>query len=90
MAAQGLAHPLLLSSVMNMDTMNIGGTEVQTTYVFFTWCGMIFLLLLGLFVKSRISLIPERPNRFLKPSSEDWKTSSWTPLAKKAVVMFLF
>ena len=58
MAAQGLAHPLLLSSVMNMDTMNIGGTEVQTTYVFFTWCGMIFLLLLGLFVKSRISLIP--------------------------------
>lgn len=56
--AEGLAHPLLLSTVMNMDTMNIGGDEVSTTYVFFTWCGMIALLLIGLYVKSKISLIP--------------------------------
>lgn len=58
MAAEGLAHPLLLSTIMNMDTMTIGGEEVSTTYVFFTWCGMIALLLIGLYVKSKISLIP--------------------------------
>lgn len=90
MAAQGLAHPLLLSSVMNMDTMNIGGTEVQTTYVFFTWCGMIFLLLLGLFVKSRISLIPEKTQSLFEAIIGGLENFIVDSLAKKDVVMFLF
>ncbi len=66
MAAEGLPHPLLLSTIFDMDYMNIGGSEVQTTYVFFTWCGMILLTLIGLYVKANINLIPGKTQSIME------------------------
>ena len=56
MAAAGLPEPLLLSTVFNMDHLNIGGSSVDFKYVFFTWVGMILLTVTGLVLRRRISL----------------------------------
>ncbi len=66
MAAESLPHPLLLSTIFDMDYMNIGGTDVQTTYVFFTWCGMILLTLIGLYVKANINLVPGKTQSLME------------------------
>lgn len=66
MATEGLPHPLLLSSVFDMDYLNIGGDEVRMTYVFFTWCGMILLTLLGLYVRGTVQLIPGKLQSLLE------------------------
>ena len=66
MATEGLPHPLLLSSVFDMDTLVIGGDEVRITYVFFTWCGMILLTLLGLYVRGTIQLVPGKLQSILE------------------------
>ncbi len=58
MAVEGLPHPLLLSTVMGMDEVTIGGDEIRLTYVFFTWCGMILLTLIGLQLRKSIKLVP--------------------------------
>lgn len=59
MAVEGLPHPLLLSSIFNMDTVTIAGKEVVFTYVFFTWVVMLLLLIVGFFVRRSIKLVPE-------------------------------
>ena len=38
-ASGGLAHPLLFSTVLNLDTVTVGGMTIDTKYVFFTWLG---------------------------------------------------
>ncbi len=58
MAVEGLPHPLLLSTIADMDTVTIGGDEIRLTYVFFTWCGMILLTLMGLKLRKSIKLVP--------------------------------
>ena len=35
-ASGGLAHPLLFSTVLNLDTVTVGGMTIDTKYVFFT------------------------------------------------------
>lgn len=56
--AAGLPEPLLLSTVFHMDELTIGGSTVDFKYVFFTWVGMIVLLLVGLLVRKNVSLVP--------------------------------
>lgn len=66
MAAEGLPHPLLLSTIFDMDTVTIAGDEVQMTYVFYTWCGMILLTLFGLYLRGNIQLIPEKAQTIIE------------------------
>ena len=66
MAAAGLPEPLLLSTVFHMDELTVGGQSVAFKYVFFTWVGMIILALVGLMVRSRVSLVPGRLQNFFE------------------------
>lgn len=64
--AAGLPEPLLLSTVFHMDELTIGGSTVDFRYVFFTWVGMIILLLVGLLVRKNISPVPGRLQNFFE------------------------
>ncbi len=64
MAAEGLPHPVLLSTIFNVDTLP--GSVVDFKYVFFTWVGMLLLLLLGLKVRRGISLTPHGLQSFFE------------------------
>lgn len=58
MAASGLAHPLLLSTVFHMDQITVAGMTIETKYVFFTWLGMLILLITGLVLRKKLSIVP--------------------------------
>ena len=58
MAASGLAHPLLLSTVFHMDQITVAGMTIETKYVFFTWLGMLILLVTGLVLRKKLSIVP--------------------------------
>ena len=60
MAAEALPHPLLLSTILHMDEITIGGVTMDFKYVMFTWLGMLLILLLSLFVRKNVSLVPGR------------------------------
>ena len=56
MAASGLAHPLLLSTIFHMDQITVAGMTIETKYVFFTWLGMAVLLVAGLMLRRNLSM----------------------------------
>lgn len=66
MAASGLAHPLLLSTVLHMDEITVAGMTIETKYVFFTWLGMAILLIAGLVLRRNISVVPGRLQLFFE------------------------
>lgn len=66
MAASGLAHPLLLSTVFHMDEITVAGMTIETKYVFFTWLGMAILLVTGLVLRRNISTVPGRLQLFFE------------------------
>lgn len=56
--SQGLPSPVLLSTLLNLNTITINGEEIEFGHVFFTWCIMAFLLALGIIVRSSIQNHP--------------------------------
>lgn len=77
--AAGLPEPLLLSTVLHLDEVTIGGQSVDFKYVFFTWIGMLILTIVGLMLKSRISMVPGRLQNFFEAlvgALEDFIVSS--------------
>ena len=92
MAAAGLPEPLLLSTVFHMDELTVGGQSVDFKYVFFTWVGMIILALVGLMVRSRVSLVPGRLQNFFEAlvgGLEDFIVSNnLLPLGSLGYVLF--
>ena len=77
--AAGLPEPLLLSTVLHVDEVTIGGQSVDFKYVFFTWIGMLILTIVGLMLKSRISMVPGRLQNFFEAlvgALEDFIVSS--------------
>ena len=44
----GLAHPVLISTLCNMDTIEIGGKVIEFQHVFYTWLVMGILFILAL------------------------------------------
>ena len=58
--ASGLQHPVLLSTFADMDTITLGGQVIEFKHVFFTWVAMGILVLLGLMVRRRLTLVPGR------------------------------
>ncbi len=65
MAAEGgLVHPILLSTVFHMDQISVGGMTINTNYVFFTWLGMLILLVVGLFVRKNVTMVPGKVQLF--------------------------
>lgn len=56
--AGGLPHPVLWSTLLDVDTITIGGATVEFKHVFYTWCAMAILFTVGLIVRSRLKTIP--------------------------------
>ena len=56
--ASGLPHPVLLSSVLGMDSIEIMGKVVNFSHVFYTWIAMAILFTLAFLVRGQIKLVP--------------------------------
>ena len=65
-ASGGLAHPLLFSTVLNLDTVTVGGMTIDTKYVFFTWLGMAILAIAGYMVRKNVSIVPGKLQIFFE------------------------
>lgn len=53
-----LPHPVLLSSAFGLDTVTIAGETVGFMHVFYTWVAMLLLLGAGLYMRSRLTMVP--------------------------------
>ncbi len=56
--AGGLPHPVLLSTIFDLDYVTIGGKLVEFKHVFFTWLGMAFLFYVAYRVRNNITMVP--------------------------------
>ncbi len=56
--AGGLPHPVLLSTICNMDQITIGGQVVDFKHVFFSWICMAVLFILAWFVRRNLTMVP--------------------------------
>lgn len=58
-------EPVLLSILLGTDEMTIFGKFVpHSSHLFYTWLGMGFLFILGILVRSRISMVPGQLQNF--------------------------
>lgn len=53
-----LPHPVLLSSLLNLDAVTIAGQVVEFKHVFYSWLAMALLFGVGIYVRGRLTLIP--------------------------------
>lgn len=56
--AAGLPHPLLLSTVFDMNQVTLFGQVVEFKHVFYTWVGMLVFVAVGFLVKRNIKTVP--------------------------------
>ena len=84
MAASGLAHPLLLSTIFHMDQITVAGMTIETKYVFFTWLGMAILLAVGILVRRNINIVPGRLQLFFEALVDGLEKFILTNLGEKA------
>ncbi|MBQ3891889.1 MAG: F0F1 ATP synthase subunit A [Desulfovibrio sp.] len=66
MAASGLSHPLLLSTIFHMDSVTFNGMVIDTKYVFFTWVGLAILLAAGLVLRRKLDVVPGKLQIFFE------------------------
>lgn len=95
--AGGLEHPVLLSDLVNLSTVSIGGHSVEFKHVFFTWIAMAILFGLGLIVRNRLSLVPGKLQNVLETligGLEDFAIDSAgekiKPFVPLLVTLFIF
>ena len=54
----GLAHPVLISTLCNMDTIEIGGKTIEFQHVFYSWICMAILFFVAWLVRRRLTMVP--------------------------------
>ena len=64
--AAGFPHPVLLSTLFNLDEMVIFGKTYEVKHIFYTWLAMLFLAGLGLVARRRLSLVPGKLQNILE------------------------
>ncbi len=64
--AGGLPHPVLLSTIFDMDYVTIGGQLVEFKHVFYTWIGMAFLFYVAYRVRKNITMVPGKLQNFFE------------------------
>ena len=60
----GLAHPVLLSTFVGMDSITIGGQEVVFSHVSYSWVCMAILFTTAWILKKRLTLVPGKLQNF--------------------------
>ncbi len=95
--AGGLPHPVLISTLLGVDEITIGGSTVEFKHVFYTWCAMAILFCVGLLVRSNLKTIPGRLQNVFEViigGLEDFAVSNMGEDARKVthvlVGIFLF
>lgn len=58
MAAEGLNHPLLISTKLGLDEVMINGQMVEFKHIFYTWMALAILTLIGLVVRRNLKMVP--------------------------------
>ncbi len=56
--AAGLPHPVLLSTIFGLDTIEIAGKTVEFKHVFYTWLVMGLLFTFSFILKGKLKIIP--------------------------------
>ncbi len=64
--AGGLPHPVLLSTIFDMDYVTIGGQLMEFKHVFYTWVGMAFLFFVAYRVRKNITMVPGKLQNFFE------------------------
>lgn len=64
--AGGLPHPVLLSTIFDMDQITIGGQVVEFKHVFFTWICMAVLFIVSWYVRRNLTMVPGRAQNFFE------------------------
>lgn len=64
--AGGLPHPVLLSTIFDMDQITIGGQVVEFKHVFFTWICMAVLFIVSWCVRRNLTMVPGRAQNFFE------------------------
>ncbi len=54
----GLAHPVLISTLCDMDTIEIGGKVIEFQHVFYTWLVMAILFIAAIICRRRLTMVP--------------------------------
>lgn len=56
--AGNIPEPVLISTFLGLDHITIGGKTLEFKHVFYTWCAMGLLFLLGACIRNRLTIIP--------------------------------
>ena len=87
----GLAHPVLISTVCNMDTIEIGGKTIEFQHVFYSWLCMAILFVAAWLCRRRLTMVPgtlqnfweaiiENLENFICSTLGDKHGPKWVPL----------
>ncbi|MDR2893630.1 MAG: F0F1 ATP synthase subunit A [Deltaproteobacteria bacterium] len=95
--ASGLVHPILLSTELGLDNLVINGQLVEFRHVFYTWVVLGLLIILGLFAKRRLKMVPTGTQNVLEAligGLEDFVITNMGEVGRKFVPlltgMFIF
>ena len=95
--AQGLPHPILFSTLADMDYVTIAGHQVEFKHVFYTWCAMFILFVCGLCVRFSIQKYPKGIQHFFEVLIEFLENFAISNMGEKArkvmpflIPLFLF
>ncbi len=58
--AGDLPHPVLISTLLGLDQITIGGKTIEFKHVFYTWCAMGLLFGVGACLRGKLTIIPGR------------------------------
>ena len=64
--AGGLPHPVLLSTLCNMDQITIAGQTVEFKHVFYSWICMAILFVVAWMVRRNLTLVPGKMQNFFE------------------------
>lgn len=56
--AGGLPHPVLLSDLVGLGYINVGGQTVEFKHVFYTWVIMALMFAVAFLVRGKIKMVP--------------------------------
>ncbi len=87
----GLAHPVLISTICNMDTIEIGGKTIEFQHVFYSWLCMAILFVAAWLCRRRLTMVPgtlqnfweaiiETLENFICSTLGDKHGPKWVPL----------
>ena len=79
----GLAHPVLISTLCNMDTIEIGGKTIEFQHVFYSWICMAILFLVAWLVRRRLTMVPGSLQNFWEAIVETLENYICTTMGEK-------